>query len=401
MPSSQLQQDDAVTKRSAEMTQAIDHHLAMSLRSVTAGGPAASWPADWPASPDFAEAFGARVMFHGIALALWCDPGKLAGWPEQVRAAIRDEARAQSFWERGHRSALSRLTDVLVQVEVKFIVSKGTALAYSVYSDPAMRRRGDSDVLLANASRKSVRRMLRDAGFRPSGDVRPLQESWQTVCPLGFTHEFDLHWRASASAVLAQALERAGIGHRSIPLPRLHENTRGIPLADNLILIAINRASHQTFGYRSSGAKLYEPNRLIWALDIDLLIRAFAPGDWESLVAAATASGTGPLVADALAFAAATLGSAIPVAVGQCLAAQPGDRQVLEYFTALTGPQRLKRDLTASPGLVAKLRLAGYTLFPGTEVLHERFPQATQWPVAALQGRRLAAGAARLIRARS
>lgn len=386
-----------MTERKADMIQAIDHYLGVTLRSVMTGQLATPWPSDWPRNPDFVEAFCARIMFHGIALVLLREQGKLAEWPEQARAAIQKEARAQSFWEMGHRGVLTRFMDALEQAGSTCILSKGSALAYSVYPDPAMRRRGDSDVLLANASRPSVRRALGAAGFRRVGDARPLQESWVAVCGMGFTHMFDLHWRVNASALVAQGLERAGIGSRSAPLPRLSDNARAIAAADNLILVAINRAAHKTFGYRSGDSKLFERNRLIWALDFDLLTKTFGPDDWEDLLAATAASGTGPQVADALAFATSALGTAVPADVQQRLAEQPGDPQVREYLADMSGRERLWHDLSASPGFVAKLRLTGYTLFPGTEVLHERFPDATHWPIPALQGRRLAAGAAKLI----
>lgn len=392
-------------ERSAEVTQAIDEYLASTLRAVMAGNPAPAWPAGWRASPDIAEAFCARVMFHGIALVLLGAPGKLADWPQPVRGALHKEARAQSFWEIGHREVLCRLIETLGAKGSPCTITKGSALAYSVYPEPAWRRRGDSDILVPAESlkvgRKGVRRALQAAGFRRVGDARPLQESWASACSLGFDHVFDLHWEVNASPVLARGLKRAGVGTRAVALPRLSPKARGIAPTDNLILITINRASHEALGYATGEHKLFERDRLIWALDIDLISRSLAPHDWEALLAATAASGTGPLVGDALAFAVRTLGTAVPEAVKQGLAAQTGDPAMLGYFAQMSGIERLRRDLAASRGLMAKLHLAGYTLFPGAEVLHERFPDAAHWPLAALQGRRLVAGAGKLISRRS
>jgi hypothetical protein len=184
-------------------------------------------------------------------------------------------------------------------------------------------------------------------------------------------------------------------------LPRLAEGSCGIVPADNFILVAINRASHEQFGYRSGATKLFDQDRLIWALDFALLCRAFGAEDWDALCAVAAASHTGPIVRAALEFTAATLGTAIPDRVREALAAAPADPDLQDYFGTMAGFDRLRRDLTASPGITAKLRLAGYSLFPGTEVLHQRFPEATDWPLAMLQARRLAAGMGKLIRRRS
>lgn len=387
-----------ITEQSAGVTEAIDRFLAMSLRCAMAARPAPPWPSDQPQTAAFEDKMRDRIGFHGIALALLRDPARLANWPASLREHLLEQARAQTFWEMGHRTVLARLIALLDDAGTPALVTKGSALAYSAYPDPALRRRGDSDLLLGEVPRKPLRAVLAAHGFRPSGDPRPLQESWASQCPMGFTHVFDLHWRINSSALLAERLDRAGIGTRSAPLPRLSETARGIAPADNLVLIAINRALHETFGYQSGEAKLFEQDRLIWALDTHLLGSAFSAADWQDLLAAASASGTGPLVHSLLAYARATMETALPPEIVAALAILPEDPELLGYFEAMSGFARLRCDLAASPTLGAKLRLAGYTLFPGTEVLHERFPDAAHWPLAALQARRIVAGAGKLLR---
>lgn len=383
------------------MTDALDRYFAQCLRSAARGEAAPQWPLDWPTTPDFHDAAFARVAFHGAALALLQDPAGLADWPAPVRDQVRDEARLQSFWEMSHRDVLTRMIAALGEAGTTGVITKGTALAYSVYPEPAVRRRGDTDLLLGDVPRKAVRRTLTASGFRITGDARPLQESWACDCPMGFTHVFDLHWRINASAVLARNLEQGGIGTRAVPLPRLCDAARAIAPTDNLILVAINRASHERFGYHSGEAKVFDQDRLIWALDFDLICAGFSTEDWQHLRDTAAASGTSPVVLSALEFAEATLGTAIPDDIRASLAAQPGDAKLLQCLGALRGFDRLRLDLSASPTLIEKLRLAGYTLFPGTEVLHQRFPDATHWPIPALQGRRLVAGMGKMIWRRS
>jgi hypothetical protein len=234
--------------------------------------------------------------------------------------------------------------------------------------------------------------------MRRIGDARPLQESWAVTCAMGFTHVFDLHWRGNASAVISQCYDRAGIGSRTIPLPRVSPSARAIAPTDNLIIIAINRALHGQFGYVSGTDKTFEDNRLIWAMDLDLLCATFAEADWLALVTAAEASGTAPVVASALGFATAVMGTPIPISVRARLTAHPGDARLMRYLGAMGGADRLFLDLSATTTATEKLRLIRYTLFPGTEVLHERFPDARHWPLPALQLRRLLAGAGKLLR---
>ena len=380
------------------MAALIDRHLALALGCAIGGDPVPDWPSEWPRTSTFeAEVFD-RIAFHGIALALLGERGSLRDWPAGVSEAMHEEARGQAFWEMGHQQVLTRLIAVLEAAGAGRIITKGSALAYSVYPDPAWRRRGDSDLLVGEVERGLLRGALAAHGFHLTGDARPLQESWAAECDMGFVHVFDLHWRISASPLLAARLERAGIGSRSVPLPRLGTAASGIAPVDNLVLIAINRASHETFGYRSGEAKIFEQDRLIWALDIHLLCTGFTPSDWASLLAAVSTSGTAQVVRSALAFARHTLGTRIPDAVTQTLADTPDDPELARYFGPMSGLDRLAVDFAASPSLRAKLALARYTLFPGPEVLHARFPQATHWPLVALRARRLAEGATQLLK---
>ncbi len=384
-------------EREITMTQAIDRFLASSLRSATLGDALPDWPSDWLADEEIEQAVAARIAFHGIALALLRHAGRLSVWPEAVGDALRGEARGQSFWELGHREMIARLVAALAGAGIQSTIAKGTALAYSVYPEPAMRRRGDSDVLVSGASRDAVRRVLAANGFRQVGDKRLLQESWAADCAVGFTHVFDLHWQINASPVLAAALERGGIGTRTMPLPRLSGEARALAPVDNLVVVAINRGSHERFGYRSGEAKLFDQDRLIWALDVDLLCGTFAPEDWQQLLTIAIASGTAPVVLSALTFAETVLGTTIPDVTRHALACEPGDKGVLCLLGELGGLDRLKLEMTACPTLGGKLSLAAHTLFPGREVLNERFPEAAHWPAAVLHARRLLGGVGGLL----
>ncbi|WP_086606516.1 nucleotidyltransferase family protein [Erythrobacter donghaensis] len=383
------------------MNDAIDRFLALSVRRAVRGKAPPPWSEDWPSDAEFHAAVADRAAFHGVALALLGAPGALEDWPGAVADRVREEARGQSFWELGHRTVAARLIAALAAAGTPAVLTKGTALAYSAYPDPAMRRRGDSDLLLRPADRKAARAALVASGFRRVGDARPLQESWATECDMGFAHQFDLHWRISASALIAQKLEAGGVGSRSLPLPRLSEAARGVPPTDNIILIAINRALHHKYGYRSGADKAFEQDRLIWALDLALLCEAFTPADWEALRTTAAATGTAPLVLSLLDASAAMMGTSVPPDLRAGLAEDSGDAALLACIAPLPSITRLRLDLSASTSLAEKLRVFSYALLPGPEVLHERFPEAAHWPTALLQGRRLVFGLGRMLTGRA
>lgn len=379
-------------------TAAIDRFLALCVRQSQRDQTLPPWPGEWGADdPALCQMVFDRIAFHGIALLLVYHATALSAWPALLRDTMQAEARAQSFWEMGHRKVLAQLIQTLDTAGITGAVTKGTAMAYTLYAEPALRRRGDSDVLLPGADRRAVGAALAAIGMVRSGDARPLQESWAAQCAMGFTHVFDLHWRGNASAVVSHCHDRAGIGQRTVAMPRVSPAARAIAPTDNAILIAINRAMHLQFGYVSGTAKTFEQDRLIWAVDLDLLSASFGAAEWEALAQAAEASGAAPLVLAALDFAHAVLGTPTPPDIRARLAAHPGDPRLLRYLGALPGIERLRLDLAASPTLADKLRLIRYTLFPGAEVLHERFPAATHWPIPALQARRLVSSAGKLL----
>lgn len=382
------------------MKEAIDRFLSLSLRCAARKDAPPPWPQAWPDDAGFHETVFARVAFHGVALALLAAPSALSDWPATVSARVREEARGQSFWELGHRTTAAHTISTLAAAGASAAVTKGTALAYSVYTDPAMRRRGDTDLLLGPVSRKAVRRALAAAGFHRIGDARPLQETWGTTCAMGFTHAFDLHWRISASAMIAQRLEQGGIGTRSVPLPRLCDGARAIHPADNLVLIAVNRALHHKYGYQSGETKSFDQDRLIWAIDLARLCGAFTSADWDRLLVTATASGTAPLVLSSLDFMEQVTDAAVPPDWRAALANAPGDATLLAAIDPQLTIRRLKFDLAASPAWGDKLRILSYALLPGAELLHERFPESAHWPVPLLQGRRLLSGVGSLFAGR-
>lgn len=379
-------------------TEAFDHYLAQCVRSFVRSCPAPEWPNDLECDPRMAAT---RVTFHGLALLLVEAAPGLPGWPSALAELVNEEARSQSFWELSHQRVMARLTDALHEAGVEARILKGTALAYSVYSNPALRRRGDSDLLIEGADREKARAVFRACGFTRWSDVRPLQECWQSAPELGFNHSIDLHWRFSASPAVSELLEASQNGRKAIALPRLGANASGVAAIDNLLLICINRAAHGRFGYLVGDTMLYENDRLIWALDIHLLAATFSGSDWEELVVRGAKSGSADIVLSGLRLAESRLGTTIPDGVLGALEAQSSDTRLSHYLARATGRERFLLDLAASPSLPEKARLVALKLFPSKELLHERYPDATHWPTLALRLRRLFSGVGNFVKGRA
>jgi len=372
----------------------IDRFLAACVRSCLRSTALPSFPAELV---QYTDEVGVRVAFHGIALLLSETPSNLRHWPEGVREAIATEARAQTFWEKTHREEIAALIGAFAAAGVAHTVMKGTSLAYSVYSDPALRRRGDTDILASPETLKKARSVLCDCGFRRVGSIQALQETWRKSARGMFLHDIDLHWRIRSSATISQHLEKGGIGQTMIPLPSLAKEARGLTPAENLILTSLNRASHRTFGYAFAESRIFEGDRLVWAVDIDLTASSLNEREWAALADSAKGSGCAPQLHSALIFAAETLATPIPGKVLLDLEQDRGSARLQEYLTTNSSFRRMMLELAAARRLREGCGILARHLLPAEERLRERFPSAAHWPVPLLHARRLAGAAGRAI----
>lgn len=373
---------------------ALDQYLARSVSSILRAGQVPPWPAQCSWNVDAAAH---RIAFHGIALLIAQAPAALDTWPPALARAVREQAGIQSFWEDRHRASIAPLLEAFAAAGVDAIVTKGTALAYSVYRDPALRRRGDTDIFVPDANRKQVRLALRSCGFREAGDTKALQESWLFDTAIGFTPAVDIHWRINASAAVSRMIESGLRFDQTIALEHLSPRARGIGPVDNFLLTAINRAAHGLFGYHVGADQVFETGRLIWAVDAHLLTGAFGASDWQALAERAASTGTASMVGDSLAFAQRALGTAVPAHIADTLGRASADSGVAAYFSSSSHLWRLRRDLAACPRLGEKARVFRYAAFPDDEFLQARFPDAAGWPRPALHLRRWAEGIGKLL----
>lgn len=116
---------------------AIDRELVQALR----GDPVA-----WPKCG--AGPLRTRIRFHGVAAILAARPPVMAAAGEHERAAVEGEASLRRIWEETHRAALVAALKQMARRAVRPLVMKGTMLAYSIYPEPAMRQRGEIDLIV-------------------------------------------------------------------------------------------------------------------------------------------------------------------------------------------------------------------------------------------------------------
>lgn len=381
-------------------TSVIDEFLGASLSRLRTGA-ATAWPQEheW-AGKDACDAVWSRLDFHGVALLFHGQDDALSNWPEPLVARIGEEARLMALWEATHRAALAQLIDHLDRARIKSILMKGTAIAYSLYTDPAARRRGDSDLLIQPRDIAAARDILEGAGWYRNADPHGLthQEGWRFDSAGAFVHALDLHWEPSDRAALQRVLKREDIFATCRPLPRLDKAAYCASTQLTIVHEAINQKWHEVRGYWSGDEKIIGARRLIWSVDFDLLARSLTPADWRELIEFCSDRGIGPLVAAALSKAAKDLGTDLPAVFIEELAGQREDPAIAAYCNASDDFEEFWLNLRHAPGWRERVALLSDRGFPPAGHLRAKYPKQAGWPAAFLQARLLIETAARVIR---
>ncbi len=374
----------------------IDEFLAATVRAVRAGE-TSLWSID--ADTVWTRVW-TRIEYHGIPLLLHRRAELLSNWPLPLLERIAEEARLMVLWETTHHDVVSTLIGELKAADIASVVMKGTALAYGLHDEPAMRRRGDTDLLVRPKDKEQSRAILKRLGWYRKPDPHGLnyQEGWLHDAAGFFIHALDLHWEPSERAVLHSVLPTDQFFERKRPLPAFCEEAFQPDNATMILHAAVNQKWHSLHGYDAEEARLASPRRLIWSVDFDLLVGSMTDDDWANLTRHCTAERAGPLVAEALCGAQHDLGTVLPEQFLAELEAHTIHPDITAYFTNLDGLSQFWLDLRKTPGARAKAHLIRSRALPPRQHLMEKYPGAQSWPTAILQGRLMVETAGRIMR---
>ena len=318
-----------------------------------------------------------RVDFHGIAGLIYSQPSLTSRMPETLRLALRDRAIIRLIWEKNHARMLERLLPMLVGTGRPPLQFKGTALAYSLYADPAARTRGDTDILVADDTFDSSTRVLRDQGFitpmTSGGEIISIEKTFIFTDTTGLEHHIDLHRKLSNSIVLAKLFTYEELLERSVVLPGLGPAARALGMVDALLIACMHRMVHLGSPYYVNDATYFSADRLIWLYDIHLLASEFSERDWGDFLTLAKQKGLMEIAGNGLGAAQNALMTDIPADVlnkldqthqretpAKYLGAQPWQQMVMNFF-AIHDPGRkiqFLREVAFPPARYMRLQFA-------------------------------------------
>lgn len=352
------------------------HSTIDALLCAVLRGEMPAWP--WAGDATAAEAFGARARLHGVEALLHAGP--LDGsWPPELRGAFKEQAIGQAIWELRHQQVLAQVIESLAAAGVQPLLIKGTALAYSLYPDPALRTRADTDLIIPAHRRDAVFAALEALGFERdlavSGEFVSYQSNFSGRAGDGTAHTLDVHWKFNNSPVLARLLDYDEAHHAAVPLPALHPGARAPNHVHSLLIAAFHRASHIHNPYYVEGVAHFGGDRLVWLYDIHLLARAFDPQQWRTFCALARQREAESICLQALRDAQHWFGSPVPADACLDLASTHRITNTAKYLAAGRLQQQWM-DFLALDGARSKWRFVIELLFPTPSYMRERYPAA-------------------------
>ena len=240
-------------------------------------GEPAPWPVD--AEPALASAVVDAASSHDVA-ALVASAAAVNDWPQAVRSVLQDLRRLAAATEAVRRQDLIRLVEAFADAGVRCLLLKGAPLAYTHYSQPWLRPRFDTDLLIHPSDRARADAVLRELGYaltvQVSGTLVANQLQYQRRDRYQLTDTIDLHWKITNPHLFADALTVDELEAAAQPVPQLGPCARALSNVHALILACVHRVAHHQ-----------NSDRLIWLYDIHLLVSAMTPAEHVAFTALA------------------------------------------------------------------------------------------------------------------
>jgi hypothetical protein len=286
--------------------------------------------------------------------------------PENLRTLFQQHSRQAAALEMARQHETQIVLQEFRSHHIDALLMKGTPLAYSLYAEPYLRVRCDSDVLFDSPeSAESAWEILRQRGYQRPNAVSGKFISHEFACyrktPAGIQHTFDLHWRVNNAQRFARALTFEELAATAAACPALGEAALGLGPVHALLLACMHRIAHKPEGCE---------NRLIWLYDIHLLCGHLDDRQWREFVSLAQHKGQCGICLDGLQQVQQTLHTAIPAAVIETLAESVDAETTMKQWTS-----SLAKDLSNLRALPARQRLAFIreTLFPDASYMMTKY----------------------------
>lgn len=284
----------------------------------------------------------------------------------ELSAAIHRELAVSALQEQ----ELRRLFDACSAAAIAPIVLKGAALAYTLYENPAVRPRGDVDLLIRESDEPALRFVLIDLGYQRELDVPgglvSSQFHFSRSDTFDVRHTCDIHLKMSNALAYADYVSYDEIHREAVRCPRLHPAALAPSPSHALVIACVHRIAHH-----------YDVDDLIWLWDIHRLAATLTNDEWTRVVELSRARQLSSAVRRGLERAREAFGGAAVDDVIERLAAdapragrtRPGFGQQTTMLDVMVSDLRTLRRATD------RLRLVRDHLFPPLSYVREKYPR--------------------------
>ena len=352
--------------------QAVDELMCAVLR-----GEDVCWPGG--NSTAFAETLLERSSYHGVQALLHERLHSRKGCPPIVLEPLHHQALAQTMWELRHQHVLTKIVAELARNSIYPVIFKGTALAYSLYANPLLRARGDTDFIVRPQEREHVDEALTSLGFKRnmavSGEFISYQASYTLQAADSSHHDIDLHWRINNSELLSRLFAYEDLRSTAVPLPDLCSDALAASPVHALLVACMHRAVHKQSPYYVNGVAHYSGDRLIWLYDIHLLARSFTSADWHEVLSLSRHKGLSSVVLEGLQRARMCFHTRIPESVVAALE-EPGAGERVTMYLSASKLRQLWMNFSAIDSVANQLRFMRELVFPPAAYMRSKYPHA-------------------------
>jgi hypothetical protein len=348
---------------------------------------------DWSAcEQDVLAGLPEAARHHGLEALLWrrlADVPAASGVRDALMPAVRLAVTRELFVQRD----LQRVTEALAGGGVAALIIKGSALAYTVYDEPWLRPRVDTDVIVRPGDVTAATRVLERCGYRRSdatntGALVSHQVAFERIDSHDVRHVIDLHWKIANPQIVADALPFDDLWHSAAPAPALGPAARVPHPVGAIAISCVHRLAHHQGNHR-----------LIWLYDLKLLAASLSAGDWATLRELACTKRIASLCVDGLRAARDHVGAVLPPEIDSALDAASHTEPARTYLDGqMTKSAVLLSDLRVLETWSDRLRLVREHVFPPAAFIRERYGMNARVMLPALYLHRLIAGASRWVR---
>lgn len=293
-----------------------------------------------------------------------------------------------------HALQTKAFTDVfhaLNKHDIDFVVLKGWALSYTIYSSPHHRPKTDIDILIADDNKQKAKHLLTQLGYNNPRGWEPEaiidQFSMRKLLVKGVYANIDVHLRLTNdktlqplfpwSKLLAASCYQQGLDCRVISKPYA------------LVHAVVHLLHHACNG---------DFIKLIWFYDIYCLTETLTSVELEELLTIINRTGLSNIVALCIHEQRMLFPSDKAEVIEKKISRITGDSK-FNYLTKKPSRQRvIIRNFLQTKGFIKKLKMVTETFFPPREEIYLKYGRRSKWQLPFLYLRRILNGMIRLLK---